>query len=228
MATWLEDIVEALRALGGSADYEQIYAEVAARRTGLPATWKQTIQGTIERASSDSKNYRAGRPDLFYAVRGIHGGAWGLRDLPGDHPNVADTGEPPDADGQGYAIDSVVRVAIEQHAVRRAVEHYQRAGATDVEELGKPFDLRVRLGGDEVHVEVKGSRRRLDAVTLTANEVEDARTTGTNHLFVVDQIDLATDAQGVVTASGGRQRVWTGWVPSERALTPTVYQYRLE
>src|SRR5690348_17367178 len=54
--------------------------------------------------------------------------------------------------------------------------------ARDIEEVGKPYDLKLWLGSSEIHVEVKGSTRPLDSVTLTRNEVADARDTGTNHL----------------------------------------------
>jgi hypothetical protein len=46
---------------------------------------------------------------------------------------------------------------MEDHAVRRAIQHYQAERATDIEELGKPYDLKLMLAGEDRHVEVKGS-----------------------------------------------------------------------
>lgn len=59
--------------------------------------------------------------------------------------------------GQGYIADAENRTALERHAVRMAIEHYRAAGATEIEELGRPYDLRVVLNSIERHVEVKGS-----------------------------------------------------------------------
>ncbi|OYO08171.1 hypothetical protein CGZ98_16600 [Enemella evansiae] len=78
MATWKDDIVAALGALGGSAAYADIYEEVARRRTSLPKSWRFIIRRTIQDHSSDSAGYK-GREDLFVAVRGLHAGEWGLR-----------------------------------------------------------------------------------------------------------------------------------------------------
>ena len=130
--------------------------------------------------------------------------------------------------GQGYIVDSVVRRAIEQHAVAKAIGHYSALGATEVTEVGKPYDLRMRFGGAEVHVEVKGSTRTLEFVTLTRNEVNHARETLGTQLFVVDGIELLTGVDGNVATSGGRVRVWAAWVPTVESLTPMVFQHRLK
>lgn len=65
-----------------------------------------------------------------------------------------DTSEPDSAEHQS---EQEVRVVAERHAVNRAVDFYAALGATDIEELGKPYDLRLLLNGRELHVEVKGS-----------------------------------------------------------------------
>ena len=79
--------------------------------------------------------------------------------------------------GQGYLSDVEKRTALERHAVRMAVEHYWAGGATQIDELGKPYDLRVVLDGVERHVEVKGSMGvELATVQLTQGEVDHAQT----------------------------------------------------
>ena len=78
MATWVEDIREALRNLGGEASLSVIYEEVQhIRIEPLPQSWKAVINGTIQRHSSDSKIFNG--KDLFYKV---NVGIWGLRETP--------------------------------------------------------------------------------------------------------------------------------------------------
>lgn len=77
MASWLEDIETALDNLAGIAHYEELYPEVARVRGGpLPNSWKQIIQRTIQHHSRESNGYRG--PDVFYSVKGIGAGVWGL------------------------------------------------------------------------------------------------------------------------------------------------------
>jgi hypothetical protein len=60
MATWVEDIVQALENLGGQAPLSQIYAEVKKiRKEPLPRTYTASIRERIESHSSDSKILRA-------------------------------------------------------------------------------------------------------------------------------------------------------------------------
>jgi len=216
--------VAALEALGGAETYQAIYAEVAARRSDRPESWQAIIRRTIEQASSDTTSYVSGNPDLFYSVQGIGQGVWGLRSMPADfEPSIAEN----PATGQGYAVDSVVRTAIEKHAVRMAIEHYQELGASQITELGKPYDLLVLLNGKELHVEVKGSTRELATVTLTRNEVAHAQQTPGTELFVVDRISLVTSEDGAISTRGGRTRLWSDWVPNTDSLVPLAYTYVL-
>lgn len=228
MRSWREDIVGALHALGGSGNYEEIYAEVAARRATLPTSWQEIIRRTIQQASSDSAGHRPSTDDLFYALEGIGKGIWGLR--PTSVHDAAPTGtgiaQNPET-AQGYVADSVIRTAIEIYAVEAAEEHYMSRGARDIERVGKPYDLRLLIGDREVHVEVKGSTRRLTSVILTRNEVDHARGTTQTDLFVVDEISLQTSSTGEPRLAGGRKRHWSAWSPSPDDLSPTVYSYTL-
>lgn len=75
MATWVEDIVRALRNLGGQATLNQIYDEVKRIRTEpLPANYQASIRERIEAHSSDSANFKG--KDLF---RKVDKGVWALR-----------------------------------------------------------------------------------------------------------------------------------------------------
>lgn len=227
MLSWRESIIGALARLGGEGPYEEIYAEVAAQRSSLPPSWQAVIRRTIQQSSSDSKAFRPSNGDIFRAVSGIGKGVWGLRS---ESPGVGlELGvAEPSASGQGYVVNSAVRRAIEAHAVRVAAEHYVARGAYKVEEFGKPYDLCVHFADLETHVEVKGSTRRLNAVTLTRNEVVHARQTAGTELVVVDEIALSTKDSGVVETEGGRVRLWTSWAPSDSSLTPTVFLHDLD
>ncbi|WP_194860595.1 HNH endonuclease [Dietzia sp. SYD-A1] len=78
MKKWSDEIVDALRELGGRATRNEILEVIEKRRTGLTPHWKMTVQNTIERHSSDSKNYK-GSDDLFKSA-GIGSGVWALRE----------------------------------------------------------------------------------------------------------------------------------------------------
>ena len=77
MATWVEDIVQALTNLGGSGTLAEIYHQVAEIRTEpLPPTWQASIRERIESHSSDSKYFKG--KDYF---KKIDKGVWALREL---------------------------------------------------------------------------------------------------------------------------------------------------
>ncbi|WP_350350466.1 DUF3883 domain-containing protein [Microbacterium sp. A8/3-1] len=227
MHTWRESIIEALSALDGEGQYDEIYAEVAARRGALPPSWQAIVRRTIQQSSSDSAAFIAGNGDVFYSTDGLGRGRWGLRLRPPALVGMDTFVGQWAGLGQGLVSNSVVRSAIEMHAVTAAVAYYESLGARDVEEVGKPYDLRMTLEGREAHVEVKGSTRTVQAVTLTRNEVLHARSTIVTQLVVVDQIELQTDHEGLITTSGGRMRIWQAWAPSDESLTATVYQHTL-
>lgn len=75
---WVDDIITALRELGGEATLRDIYDAVRLRRkvAGRSVTreYKATIRRTLEDHSSDSANHRA--DDLFAL---IDRGVWALR-----------------------------------------------------------------------------------------------------------------------------------------------------
>lgn len=134
--------------------------------------------------------------------------------------------DPRVGNGQGYMSDSQKRRAIEKHAVEMAIEYYRNAGATHIEELGKPYDLKVMLDGLERHIEVKGSiGEDIMGVQLTQGEVDHARHHQPTDLFVVDGISAEARSTGDIVTSGGQQRIWTGWEPKDHLLRPTHLRY---
>lgn len=95
MSTWLNDISLALTNLGGIAHYDALYPEVKKIRVGtLPDSWKQIIRRTIQDHSADSDGFRGN--NVFYSVKGIGSGVWGLHSHLLSTPSASDI-EPPSA-----------------------------------------------------------------------------------------------------------------------------------
>lgn len=129
--------------------------------------------------------------------------------------------------GQGFIRNTELKLAIERHAVSRAVAMYETMGASDIEILGKPYDLRMRLESEEVHVEVKGSGNAAESVLVTRNEVSHARDFARTELVVVDSIEWTTNDAGVIVTGGGRLRRWLSWSPSDESLSAMTYSHEL-
>lgn len=75
---WVDDVVTAMKRLGGAADLHEIYRTTQAIRSNagrtLPRTIEATIRRTLEDHSSDSANFKG--TNLF---RLIGRGRWALR-----------------------------------------------------------------------------------------------------------------------------------------------------
>ncbi|MGE3796014.1 MAG: DUF3883 domain-containing protein [Dehalococcoidia bacterium] len=124
--------------------------------------------------------------------------------------------------------DPKLRAAIERRAVDVALGYYSGIGGTDAKELGKPYDLAVKVNGVERHCEVKGSSMLIDCVELTINEVSHGKECASVDLIVVDGIEIRRDKlTGDISATGGRMRVWTDWSPSDADLAARRFAYTL-
>ncbi len=77
MASWLDDIIQALTELGGTAHYKDLYKKIEEIRPSLTPSWQASLRKVIENHSSDSDNFNG--KDLFYSTQGIGKGIWGLR-----------------------------------------------------------------------------------------------------------------------------------------------------
>ena len=133
--------------------------------------------------------------------------------------------------GQGFLVSQAVRKIIEEYAVAWAVRFYQAEGWA-VEDVGstESFDLRcTREGVNERHVEVKGTTDIGETVILTRNEVLHAHEWHPNvDLFLVTEIRVEGREGDQPTACGGVAQVCGNWQPSEDALTPVGYEYRID
>ncbi len=99
----------------------------------------------------------------------------------------------------------------------------------EVRDVGavESFDLKCALGGEFLHVEVKGSAGLAERVVLTANEVEHARTwTGEVALAIVSEIQLTLDEDGTPRAFGGTLELWHPWQIDAGELVPSEFYYR--
>ncbi|MBD2665717.1 HNH endonuclease [Richelia sinica FACHB-800] len=99
MAKWVEDIVIALKNLKGVAPLADIYQEVRkVRPSPHPESLTAIVRGTIEDHSSDSARYKG--KDLFFSVKGIGSGVWGLRSFVTDTPKASDIEERSDNENE--------------------------------------------------------------------------------------------------------------------------------
>lgn len=107
-----------------------------------------------------------------------------------------------DSGSQGYEQDPEMRSAVELCRIYR--DSSLRITRLSSEKVWKPFDLLCKKEGESIHVEVKGSRSKLDTVILTINEVSDAENAAwQSDLFVVDQIVVERIGQDLVASGGG-------------------------
>lgn len=87
---WLDEIIDAIKEIGGHGTLEDIYERVYDRGImdfKANRSWKDRIRGTIYQYSSDCDVF-GGNKDLFYAVSGKGKGRWGLRDFEPDQAHV--------------------------------------------------------------------------------------------------------------------------------------------
>jgi hypothetical protein len=90
MATWIEDIIQALKNLGGQGTNEEIFAEVKRiRKPPLPKTWHAMIIKEIGMRYRDTDYFNGN--DLF---RKLDRGFWAFRDQAGTTPTPQPTRKP--------------------------------------------------------------------------------------------------------------------------------------
>jgi hypothetical protein len=161
---------------------------------------------------------------------------WGLRvdgadpevPIAADEASISERAPALAGRGQGYEQDPLVRAAIEARAMEMAESHYRRL-RYDVTNTSatQPFDFRCTRDGQEVRVEVKGTRGDGSTIEVTSGEVESARGTAwRTDLVVVSGITVERRDMGFV-GSGGMMRIVEGWRPVDDDLTPTRFRCRV-
>jgi len=58
MASWLEDVVQALDNIGGEAHLDDISREVVKIRSDLPDTYKDIIRRVLQESCSETKSFK--------------------------------------------------------------------------------------------------------------------------------------------------------------------------
>ena len=116
--------------------------------------------------------------------------------------------------------------AIEEHAVRVAIEELEKRGFTKIKDVGleHSYDISATLEGEHFYVEVKGTMSSGEKVIVTRNEVilhreEHPR----NALIVVSQIELLQPDPPVVT--GGEVLYLSPWKVADEDLEPLAFDY---
>jgi hypothetical protein len=127
---------------------------------------------------------------------------------------------------QGFQVDSAVRKAVEEYAMRRAEEHFVSLFSS-VKRKGKPYDLCCTKKDSVLYVEVKGTQTEGNEILLTPNEVEFAnKHRGEMGLFLVSNVDVSKK-DGEVVVSGGVTHCEPNWVIEMARLSPLGYSYSL-
>jgi hypothetical protein len=129
--------------------------------------------------------------------------------------------------GQGFQSEQAVKVAVEAHAMNAATTYFGASWEVIDVHGSESFDLKCVKGGEEKHVEVKGTTTMGQEVILTPNEVHHARTHTDTALFVLTQIDIERTQDGGVRASGGIPIVLDPWIIAHGVLRPVGFRYEL-
>ena len=112
--TWVEDLVDHFRELGGEAHYSDLYRHIEQNpRRPLGRSWQAVVRRTIEEHSSDSTIWSKRKlPDLFRSVSGLGQGTWALRNPKAgrNHLILRSNASSPwnDADGVSYEFGRTV------------------------------------------------------------------------------------------------------------------------
>lgn len=82
----LEIIIDVINGLGGTASYPDIYRELTNKSEFYPDDFasegnlQATVRQIIQEHSSDSSIYKSSNKDIFYSVKGVDKGVWGVRE----------------------------------------------------------------------------------------------------------------------------------------------------
>lgn len=128
---------------------------------------------------------------------------------------------------QAAVMSAALNRAVERRAVEVMTGHLEAEGWT-VEDVGlvESYDLDCTRGQESLHVEVKGTSGRGEAVSLTANEVEHARDQFPEvALGIVSGIRLEIKADAKAVASGGDLDFWHPWEIDAGTLEATLFRY---
>jgi hypothetical protein len=125
---------------------------------------------------------------------------------------------------QGFLLNSKLRKALDDYAMKAATRYFRSKGY-DVEDHHKdhPYDLGCTKKNEKLFVEVKGTQTNGESIILTSGEVEFARRQkGQMALFVLHSIKVSADGE---VLSNGEKTVILPWDVDEGRLKPISYWY---
>lgn len=127
--------------------------------------------------------------------------------------------------GQGFQVDQDVKLKVEARAMTAAAEFYSPNWEVEDVHGNQSYDLVCRRGGEEKHVEVKGTTTSGAEVILTRNEVKHAREYPCTALFILSNISIERAEDGTPMATGGDRHVYDPWPIDDGTLTPLGFRY---
>jgi len=128
------------------------------------------------------------------------------------------------ARGQGFRISREARKAIEDYAMKRAIEHFERLEYA-VEDVHKhsSCDLICTKNQESLYVEIKGTQTAGEEILLTPNEVALARAKHPQTVLYVLRDVQVIEGAGGIKVKAGTPRLIQPWKPPENALIPIGY-----
>lgn len=140
---------------------------------------------------------------------------------------AAETLETNQAKGQGFVLDSKLRKALEDYAMKAAREYFEGLGyACEDHSKNHPYDLKCVSGAKSLYVEVKGTQTDGCEVILTPGEVKFAQDhKGEMALFILHSIQVAAGKGGKFELSGGEPSLLLPWDVESENLKPVSYRY---
>jgi Domain of unknown function (DUF3883)/EVE domain len=129
--------------------------------------------------------------------------------------------------GQGFGLSVADRLAVEHRAMDVVRAQFQADGWR-VEDVYKwqSYDLEAsKEGGEERHIEVKGTTGGPEQVFLTRKEVEWAREHPSECVLAIVHGIVLDREESPIAAVGGTLRVLHPWEIDDIALTVVAYRY---
>jgi tetratricopeptide (TPR) repeat protein len=142
--TWHDLVYDAILSEGGIASLREVYSwfeqEVPSR---LYESWGQAVRRSLLDHSSDSQGYK-GSSDLFYSVKGLRGGVWGIR------MNLLKKHEDFDFNQLGNTLYEMGEYALAEEAFDQAIKNDTKDTDSSIG-LAKSKMKRGKLTDDEAY-----------------------------------------------------------------------------
>ena len=188
--TYLSEITEALKSLGGKGHLNDI-CRVMKERGKLQSiltnpAWTNAVSREIQSHSTDAQSYVEENDDLFYSVEGIGSGVWGLRDYQPNEQQKMDL---------SHALD------IETSGDADKEEESRQAIAKQM--LMPVLDALISLGGEAPRPDVH--KKIIEMCEITNEELEKKTKSGDS--IIIKGIDFARNYlnyEGFLDSSSGR------------------------